>query len=150
MNARVVVLDYGSGNLRSAERALARVGADVTVTADLDAAGEQHLHADADAEDRAAALDAGGDHLFAADPADAGHTGGERADAGNDEPVGFERGVEVGGHRDNRTRSDQGPLGGPEVTRAVVENDDARSHRRPSAIGREAGQQECGRRDRSG
>ena len=32
--ASVVVLDYGSGNLRSAERALARVGADVTVTAD--------------------------------------------------------------------------------------------------------------------
>jgi len=32
---RVVVLDYGSGNLRSAERALARAGADVTVTADL-------------------------------------------------------------------------------------------------------------------
>ncbi|MBV9844566.1 MAG: imidazole glycerol phosphate synthase subunit HisH [Kutzneria sp.] len=31
---RVVVLDYGSGNLRSAERALRRVGADVTVTAD--------------------------------------------------------------------------------------------------------------------
>jgi glutamine amidotransferase len=36
--ARVVVLDYGSGNLRSAERALARVGADVTVTGDLAAA----------------------------------------------------------------------------------------------------------------
>ena len=34
----MVVLDYGSGNLRSAERALARTGADVTVTADLDAA----------------------------------------------------------------------------------------------------------------
>lgn len=32
---RVVVLDHGSGNLRSAERALARVGADVTVSADL-------------------------------------------------------------------------------------------------------------------
>lgn len=30
----VVVLDYGSGNLRSAQRALERVGADVTVTAD--------------------------------------------------------------------------------------------------------------------
>jgi imidazole glycerol-phosphate synthase subunit HisH len=40
MTRRVVVLDYGSGNLRSAERALARVGADVTVTADLDAAAE--------------------------------------------------------------------------------------------------------------
>ncbi|WP_327085790.1 imidazole glycerol phosphate synthase subunit HisH [Nonomuraea sp. NBC_01738] len=37
---RVVVLDYGSGNLRSAERALARVGADVTVTADAEAAFE--------------------------------------------------------------------------------------------------------------
>ncbi|WP_431943686.1 imidazole glycerol phosphate synthase subunit HisH [Micromonospora marina] len=36
--ARVVVLDYGSGNLRSAERAVARAGADVTVTDDLAAA----------------------------------------------------------------------------------------------------------------
>jgi imidazole glycerol-phosphate synthase subunit HisH len=35
---KVTVLDYGSGNLRSAERALARVGADVTVTADRAAA----------------------------------------------------------------------------------------------------------------
>ena len=31
---RVVVLDYGSGNLRSAQRALQRAGADVTGTAD--------------------------------------------------------------------------------------------------------------------
>ncbi|MGO4444835.1 imidazole glycerol phosphate synthase subunit HisH [Mycobacterium sp. 2YAF39] len=38
MTARVVVLDYGSGNLRSAQRALERVGADVEVTADPDAA----------------------------------------------------------------------------------------------------------------
>ncbi len=35
---RVVVLDYGSGNLRSAERALARVGAEVTVSSDTDIA----------------------------------------------------------------------------------------------------------------
>jgi glutamine amidotransferase len=34
----VVVLDYGSGNLRSAERAVARTGVDVTVTGDLAAA----------------------------------------------------------------------------------------------------------------
>lgn len=33
---RVVVLDYGSGNLRSAERAMARAGASVLVTADAD------------------------------------------------------------------------------------------------------------------
>ncbi len=38
--SRVVVLDYGSGNLRSAERALARVGADVVVTSDPAAALE--------------------------------------------------------------------------------------------------------------
>jgi imidazole glycerol-phosphate synthase subunit HisH len=31
---KVVVLDYGSGNIRSAERAVARAGADVTVTTD--------------------------------------------------------------------------------------------------------------------
>jgi len=35
---KVVVLDYGSGNLRSAQRALERVGADVTVTADANVA----------------------------------------------------------------------------------------------------------------
>lgn len=34
----VAVLDYGSGNLRSAQRALQRVGASVEVTADLEAA----------------------------------------------------------------------------------------------------------------
>jgi glutamine amidotransferase len=34
----VVVLDYGSGNLRSAQRALERVGADVEVTSDAGAA----------------------------------------------------------------------------------------------------------------
>ncbi len=38
----MVLLDYGSGNLRSAERALTRAGADVTVTA----APEQALAAD--------------------------------------------------------------------------------------------------------
>jgi imidazole glycerol-phosphate synthase subunit HisH len=36
----VVVLDYGSGNLRSAERALARAGASVVVTTDYHAAVE--------------------------------------------------------------------------------------------------------------
>ena len=36
--AGVVILDYGSGNLRSAQRALARAGGDVTVTSDLAAA----------------------------------------------------------------------------------------------------------------
>ena len=34
MTTTVAILDYGSGNLRSAHRALARVGADVTITND--------------------------------------------------------------------------------------------------------------------
>jgi glutamine amidotransferase len=38
VSRRVVVLDYGSGNLRSAQRALERVGAQAEVTADPDAA----------------------------------------------------------------------------------------------------------------
>jgi len=37
---RVVVLDYGSGNLRSAQRAVSRAGAEVTVTDDLGAAAD--------------------------------------------------------------------------------------------------------------
>jgi glutamine amidotransferase len=40
VSKRVVVLDYGSGNLRSAERALVSVGADVEVTDDVRTAGE--------------------------------------------------------------------------------------------------------------
>ena len=40
MTARVVVLDYGSGNLRSAERALIRAGAEVEVTSDPQRAQE--------------------------------------------------------------------------------------------------------------
>ena len=36
LRKRVVVLDYGSGNLRSAERAVAAAGADVVVSTDLD------------------------------------------------------------------------------------------------------------------
>ncbi len=40
MRPRVAVLDYGSGNLRSAQRALQRAGADAEVTADADAAAD--------------------------------------------------------------------------------------------------------------
>lgn len=35
---RIAILDYGSGNLRSAQRAVARTGASVSVTADAEAA----------------------------------------------------------------------------------------------------------------
>ena len=55
----------------------------------LDAALEQHLHADADAEHRPAAGEPLADHVVAADRAQAGHARGERADPGNDQPVGL-------------------------------------------------------------
>jgi glutamine amidotransferase len=38
VNPRIVILDYGTGNLRSAERALVRAGGEVTVTSDVNAA----------------------------------------------------------------------------------------------------------------
>ena len=38
MTKKVVLFDYGSGNIRSGERALQRVGGDVTVTSDFDEA----------------------------------------------------------------------------------------------------------------
>ncbi len=38
MTPSVSLLDYGSGNVRSAQRALARVGADVTISADFNSA----------------------------------------------------------------------------------------------------------------
>jgi imidazole glycerol-phosphate synthase subunit HisH len=66
---RVVVLDYGSGNLRSAQRALQRAGADAQVSADAGAA----LNADglvvpgvgAFAACMAGLLDVGGDQVIA-------------------------------------------------------------------------------------
>ena len=42
MSTNVAILDYGSGNLRSAQRALERTGADVTVTSDM----QEALNAD--------------------------------------------------------------------------------------------------------
>jgi imidazole glycerol-phosphate synthase subunit HisH len=42
---KVVVFDYGFGNVRSAERALARAGADVEITRDYDKALKRRDHA---------------------------------------------------------------------------------------------------------
>ena len=63
---RVVVLDYGSGNLRSAERALARVGADVTVTDDA-ARGDRRRRAGRPGVGAFAACMAGLDRVGGAD-----------------------------------------------------------------------------------
>jgi glutamine amidotransferase len=75
VSPRVAVLDYGSGNLRSAERALLRAGADVTVTSDrtagLSADGLVVPGVGAFAACMAGLLTVGGDEIVAARLADA-------------------------------------------------------------------------------
>ena len=56
----------------------------------LDPGLEEHLHPDADPEDGPSAGEAPADDLGALDRAQAGHAGGVRTDAGNDESVGLE------------------------------------------------------------
>ena len=63
------------------------------VVAVLDPAVEEDLHADADAEHRAAAGQPPADDPGAVDRAQPGHAGGEGADAGDDEAVGVQRGL---------------------------------------------------------
>jgi hypothetical protein len=93
--------------------------------AEFHAFGEEDLHADADAEDRAAGLDPARDHLLAADAPDARHAGGERADAGDDEAIALGGLVKVGGDRDIGADAGEGAFGGTQVPRPVVEDDDA-------------------------
>ena len=57
----------------------------------LDAAREEDLHADADAEHRAPARQPAADDPLALDRAQARHAGGVRADTGHHEPVSGER-----------------------------------------------------------
>jgi hypothetical protein len=94
----------------------------------LDAAREQDLHADADAEHRAAAGQPAADHPVAADRAQALHAGRERADTGHQQAVGLQRGPEVGGHLDLGADPFQGPLRGAEIAGAVVEDDHVLRH----------------------
>ena len=70
--------------LDDARPLVAAVGLDAV----LDPAGEQDLHAHADAEHGPAAGEPPADHLVAPYAAQAGHARRERADAGDDEPVG--------------------------------------------------------------
>ena len=91
----------------------------------LDAAGEQDLHAHADAEHRPAAGQPTADDLVAADRAEALHARGEGAHAGDDEAVRVLRGRPVGGQGHGRAGTLEGAHGGAEVPRAVVEDGDA-------------------------
>ena len=106
----------------------------------LDAALEEHLHADADAEHRPAAGQPPPDHRVAAHRAQPVHAGGERADAGHDQAVGVQRGLAVGGQS---VDLGAGPLeradGRAQVARPVVEDDDLRGRSERALRGRDAG-----------
>ena len=52
------------------------------------------------------------------------HAGGERADAGHEQPVGVHRRVVVAGDLDVGADVGEGALGGAHVAEAVVEDDD--------------------------
>ena len=79
------------------------------VDAALDAALEEDLHADADAEHRPSAGEAAFDELVAAAGSQRLHDGTERADAGDDEPVGVEHERPVGGQSRIGARARRAP-----------------------------------------
>ena len=92
------------------------------VVAVLDAAVEEDLHPDADAEHRTATGEAAADDPGAVDGLEALHARGEGADAGDDEAVGVQGGLRVGGHRDVGTHAGQRALGRAQIARPVVED----------------------------
>ena len=107
------------------------------VDAALDAALEQHLHADADAEHGPAAGEPALDELVAAARAQRLHDGAEGADARHDEAVGLEHERPVGGEPRVGARRRQRLDGGVDVARPVVEDRDERfrAHRAPFVLG---------------
>ncbi len=93
----------------------------VRLDAELDAALEQDLHADADAQDRASARESLADDPVTADRQQSLHARRERSDAGNHQSVGSERHLRVGGHLDLGAGASEGALRRVEISGAVVE-----------------------------
>jgi hypothetical protein len=94
----------------------------------LDATGEEDLHADADAQYRAAAGQPALDDPVPASLVQALHAGGEGTDPWHQQPVGRHGRVEVTGDLDIGADMGQGPLGGAHVTESVIEDDHALGH----------------------
>ncbi len=123
---RSVEPDDGAGPLAAALR----------LDAELHAAREQDLHADTHPEHRATRGHSLGDDLVAADVAQSGHAGLERADTGHHQPVGPRGRTGVGGHFDVGADPLQRPLCRSQVAGTVVEdNDGFPCHRVPLVDG---------------
>jgi hypothetical protein len=107
------------------------------VDAALDPAFEQHLHADADAEDRPAAGEPALDELVTADRPERLHDRTEGPHSGNDETVRVEDQAPVGGEPRVGSRRSQRLDRGVDVARPVVQHRDDRfrAHRAPLVLG---------------
>ncbi len=90
----------------------------------LDAAVEHDLHADADAQHRAAARQTTVDDAVAAGRTQRGHHGGERPDPGDEEAVGLVRPLRVARQLDIGAGQLERLDGGVDVAAPVVEDDD--------------------------
>src|SRR5262249_7628149 len=88
------------------------LGQALALHAELDAAGEQDLHADADAQHGTAAREAPVDDPVPARLLQTLHTGREGADTGDEEPVRVHRRVEVARYLDLGARAREGAFGG--------------------------------------
>ena len=99
------------------------------------AVGKKHLEADADAEHRSARRYPLAHDLRTVDRVETAHARGKRTDSGYHEAVGGQRSRSVGGHLDLRAESAQCALGGAQIPRPVVENDERARHRLEHALG---------------
>src|SRR4051794_20559590 len=96
--------------------------ASLRIVAVLHAAVEEDLHADADAQDGTATGQPAADDPRPVDGAQARHAGGEGTDPGDDQPVGVQGGIAVGGDRDVGADPGQRTLGRAQIARPVVEH----------------------------
>ena len=86
-----------------------------TLDSELNTAGEQDLHADADPEHRTACRHPLSNDAVTADGVQPGHAGFERADTRYHQPVGLKCSVSVRGDFDIRPRPLQGALSRPQI-----------------------------------
>lgn len=87
---------------------------------------EEHLHADADPENRAASCESVAHNLGGTYLSQPFHAGRERPDPGNDQPIAIGGHIAICGDNDVGSRSYKCPLDREQIARPVIEHDDAR------------------------
>ena len=95
----------------------------------LDAGGKENLQADADAEDGSTSGKPSIDDTPAVDLVDTRHARGVGTHTRNNESITRHRRDRIGSDLDVSTRTLQSPLSRPQISTAVVQDDDARALR---------------------